>query len=48
MNPLNNTDDSHDPFFSSPDEFDAFQESHLFPESDFDPDFYEDPYWGDD
>jgi hypothetical protein len=50
MNPLNNADDSHDPYFSHPDEFDIAYEDRVCAEtgeSDFDPDFYEDPYWGD-
>ena len=42
-NPLNNADDSHDPYFSSPDEFDIAYEDSVC--SDPDLDFYEDPYW---
>jgi len=55
MNPLNNTDDCHhDPFFSSPDEFDMAYEDRVCsdpddpPFEDYDPGFYEDPYWGED
>ena len=50
-NPFNNADDSHDPYFNSPDEFDVAYEDRVCSDpdgdSDFDPDFYEDPYWGD-
>jgi hypothetical protein len=46
----------HDPYFSSPDEFDIAYEDRVCSDpdfdpdgdSDFDPDFYEDPYWGED
>ena len=47
INPLDNTDDSHDPFFSSPDEFDIAYEDRVSSDPDDDSDEGEghDDYW---
>ena len=44
-NSLDNTDDSHDPYFNSPDEFDVWYEDSVSSDPDGDSPDDDDDYW---